>query len=53
MRTMLAGVVYEKNGVVVTAFEVDHGDLVKPALRLQSHIPKAYRSDFRVIRVIT
>ena len=24
------GVVYEKNGVVVTAFEVDHGDLVKP-----------------------
>ena len=25
------GVVYEKNGVVVTAFEVDHGDLVKPA----------------------
>jgi ribonuclease Z len=25
------GVVYEKNGVVVTAFEVDHGDLIKPA----------------------
>ena len=24
------GVVYEKNGVVVTALEVDHGDLVKP-----------------------
>jgi ribonuclease Z len=24
------GVVYEKNGVVVTTFEVDHGDLVKP-----------------------
>ncbi len=24
------GVVYEKNGVLVTAFEVDHGDLVKP-----------------------
>jgi len=24
------GVVYEKNGVVVNAFEVDHGDLVKP-----------------------
>ncbi len=24
------GIVYEKNGVVVTAFEVDHGDLVKP-----------------------
>jgi ribonuclease Z len=25
------GVIYEKNGVVVTALEVDHGDLVKPA----------------------
>jgi len=25
------GVVYEKNGVKVTAFEVDHGDLIKPA----------------------
>ncbi len=25
------GVVYEKNGVVVTAFEVDHGEHVKPA----------------------
>ena len=25
------GVVYEKNGVKVTAFEVDHGDAVKPA----------------------
>jgi ribonuclease Z len=24
------GVIYEKNGVVVTTFEVDHGDLVKP-----------------------
>ena len=24
------GVVYEKDGVVVTTFEVDHGDLVKP-----------------------
>jgi ribonuclease Z len=24
------GIVYEKNGVVVTTFEVDHGDLVKP-----------------------
>jgi ribonuclease Z len=24
------GVVYEKDGVAVTAFEVDHGDLVKP-----------------------
>ena len=26
-----AGVVYEANGVKVTAFEVDHGDLIKPA----------------------
>ena len=25
------GVVYEKNGVMVTAFEVDHGALIKPA----------------------
>src|SRR5262249_12811581 len=25
------GVVYEQNGVKVTAFEVDHGDLIKPA----------------------
>jgi len=25
------GVVYEKDGVVVTAFEVNHGDLIKPA----------------------
>src|SRR5215470_12745131 len=25
------GVVYESNGVKVTAFEVDHGDLIKPA----------------------
>jgi ribonuclease Z len=25
------GVVYEKNGVKVTAFEVDHGDRIKPA----------------------
>jgi ribonuclease Z len=25
------GLVYERNGVVVTAFEVDHGDHVKPA----------------------
>jgi ribonuclease Z len=24
------GIVYEKNGVVVTTFEVDHGELVKP-----------------------
>ena len=26
------GVVYEKNGVKVTAFDVDHGELIKPAL---------------------
>ena len=26
------GVMYERNGVKVTAFEVDHGELVKPAL---------------------
>jgi len=25
------GVVYDKNGVKVTAFEVDHGDVIKPA----------------------
>ncbi|HZL66343.1 MAG TPA: MBL fold metallo-hydrolase [Candidatus Limnocylindrales bacterium] len=25
------GVIYEKNGVKVTAFEVDHGDVIKPA----------------------
>jgi ribonuclease Z len=25
------GVVYEKGGVKVTAFEVDHGDAIKPA----------------------
>jgi ribonuclease Z len=25
------GVVYQKDGVVVTAFEVDHGDAIKPA----------------------
>jgi ribonuclease Z len=27
-----SGVVYEKDGVAVTAFEVDHGDLVKPCV---------------------
>ena len=26
------GVVYERNGVRVTAFDVDHGDLIKPAM---------------------
>jgi ribonuclease Z len=25
------GVVYKKNGVTVIAFEVDHGDVIKPA----------------------
>jgi ribonuclease Z len=33
------GVVYEKNGVRVTAFEVNHGDLIKPAY--------GYRVDYR------
>jgi ribonuclease Z len=33
------GVVYEKNGVKVTAFDVDHGPVVKPAL--------GYRIDYR------
>jgi len=33
------GVVYEKNGVKVTAFEVDHGDVIKPAY--------GYRIDYR------
>ena len=27
----MSGVVYEKNGVKVIAFEVDHGDVIKPA----------------------
>ena len=33
------GVVYEKNGVRVTAFEVNHGDVIKPAY--------GYRIDYR------
>lgn len=33
------GVVYEKDGVKVTAFEVDHGPIIKPAL--------GYRIDYR------
>ena len=33
------GVVYEKDGVKVTAFEVDHGDAIKPAY--------GYRIDFK------
>jgi ribonuclease Z len=33
------GVVYERNGVKVTAFEVDHGDVIKPAY--------GYRIDYR------
>lgn len=33
------GTVYEANGVKVTAFEVDHGDLIKPAY--------GYRVDYR------
>ena len=31
-RDMGQGVVFERNGVKVTAFDVDHGDLIKPAL---------------------
>ena len=34
-----AGVVYESDGVTVTAFEVDHGELIKPAY--------GYRIDYR------
>ncbi len=30
-RDVKPGVIYEKNGVMVTALEVDHGDLIKPA----------------------
>lgn len=33
------GIVYEKDGVRVTAFEVDHGDVIKPAF--------GYRIDYR------
>jgi ribonuclease Z len=33
------GVVYEKNGMKVTAFEVDHGDVIKPAV--------GYRIDYK------
>ena len=29
---IIEGVVFERNGVRVTAFDVDHGDLIKPAL---------------------
>ena len=36
---IVPGVVYEQNGVKVTAFEVDHGDLIKPAY--------GYRVDYR------
>ena len=31
------GVVYENNGVKVTAFEVDHGDLIKPAYAMRNY----------------
>jgi ribonuclease Z len=33
------GVVYEKNGMKITAFEVDHGDVIKPAV--------GYRIDYK------
>ena len=38
-RDIVPGVVYEQNGVKVTAFEVDHGDEIKPAY--------GYRVDYR------
>ncbi len=38
-RDITPGVVYEANGVKVTAFEVDHGDQIKPAY--------GYRVDYR------
>jgi ribonuclease Z len=31
VREITEGVVYEHNGVTVTAFDVDHGDLIKPS----------------------
>ena len=39
------GVVYEKSGVKVTAFEVDHGDAIKPAF--------GYRSTTKVIQSLS
>ncbi len=38
-RDITPGVVYEANGVKVTAFEVDHGDFIKPAY--------GYRVDYK------
>src|SRR5260370_27890344 len=38
-KDIVPGVVYEANGVKVTAFEVDHGDEIKPAY--------GYRIDYR------
>jgi len=38
-RDITPGTVYEANGVKVTAFEVDHGDVIKPAY--------GYRVDYR------
>ncbi len=38
-KDIMPGIVYEANGVKVTAFEVDHGDLIKPAY--------GYRIDYR------
>ena len=37
-KDVTAGVVFERNGVKVTAFDTDHGDLIKPTL--------GYRLDF-------
>jgi ribonuclease Z len=38
-KDIVPGIVYEANGVKVAAFEVDHGDLIKPAY--------GYRIDYR------
>jgi ribonuclease Z len=38
-KDIVPGVVYDQNGVKVTAFEVDHGDVIKPAF--------GYRVDYR------
>ena len=37
------GVVYEKNGVKVIAFEVDHGDVIKPCYGYRCRVRRARR----------
>ena len=37
---IIEGVVFERNGVRVTAFDVDHGDLIKPALGLSGGLSR-------------